>query len=97
MGGKPVLYRVPGRPKVVVYPIYLVIIILLIFHLRTPPLPPLKLIWFRKGVYGVSEGGDNKGGRLGIRGGLRPCCTPTESGAIHAFENIRVYIEYSHC
>jgi hypothetical protein len=23
------------------------------------------LFWFRKSVYGVSEGGDNKGGRLG--------------------------------
>ncbi len=23
-----------------------------------------KIIWFGKGVYGVSEGGDNKGGRL---------------------------------
>jgi hypothetical protein len=76
VGGNPVLHRVPGRPSVVLYTIYLIIIILFIFHLRTLLLPLLKLICLRKGVYGVSEGGDNKGGRLGIRGGLRPCCTP---------------------
>jgi hypothetical protein len=70
---------------------------LFIFRLRTLLLPPFKVIWFRKGVYGASEGGDNKGGRLDIWGGLRPCCTPAECGAIHAFENIRVYIECSHC
>ncbi len=41
------------------------------------------MIWFRKGVYGVSEGGDHKEGRLGILGGLRPCCSPVESDDIH--------------
>ena len=66
MGREPVLYRVPGRPWVVLYTIYLIIIILFIFHLRTLLLPRFKIIWFRKGLYGVSEGGDNKGGRLGI-------------------------------
>ncbi len=75
-------------PRSSLYTIYLIIIIILfISHLRTLLLPSFKIIWFRKGVYGVSEGGDNRGGRLGIWGGLRPCCTPAESGAIHAFEN----------
>ena len=30
-------------------------------------------------------------------GGLRPRWTPAKSSTIHVFENIRVYIEYSHC
>ena len=64
--GESVLYRVPGRPWVVLYTIYLIIIILCIFHLGTPLLPSFKIIWLRKGAYGVSEGGDNRGGRLGI-------------------------------
>ena len=64
--GESVLYRVPGRPWVVLYTIYLIIIILHISPLRTLLLPPFKVIWYRKGVYGVSEGGDNTGGRLDI-------------------------------
>jgi hypothetical protein len=66
VGRDPVLYRIPGRPLVVLYTIYLTIIDLFIFHLRSLLLPPFKVIWFRKGVYGVGEGGDNTGGRLGI-------------------------------
>ncbi len=94
-GKDPVLYRAPGRP-LGRSTIYLIIIILFISFHRTLLLPSFILVWMRKGVYGVSEGGDNTRGRLGIWGGLRPCCTPIESGAIHAFENIRVYIECSH-
>ena len=62
-------FPVMGAPAPFHYDtIYLIIIILFIFHLRTLLLPPFKIIWFRKGpgVYGVSEGGDNKGGQLGI-------------------------------
>ena len=76
--------------------IYLIIIILFISFLRTLLLSPFVLIWLRKGVYGVSEGGVNTKGQLGVCRGLRPCCTPAESSAIHAFENIRVNIECSH-
>ena len=94
-GEEPTIYRAPvvtvGRST-----IYLIIIILFISFLGTLLLSPFVLIWLRKGIYRVSEGGDNTRGRLGIWGGLRPCCTPIESGAIHAFENIRVYIECSH-
>ncbi len=63
-----VLYRVPGRPWVVLYVIYLVIIIIIlcIFPLRTLLLPSFKIIRFRENTYGVSERGDNRGGRLGI-------------------------------
>jgi hypothetical protein len=68
VGREPVLYRVPGRPWVVLYTIYLVVIIIIlcIFHLRTLLLPSFKIIRFRESDYGVSEGGDNRGGRLGI-------------------------------
>jgi hypothetical protein len=67
VGREPVLYRVLGRPWVVLYTIYLVIIIILcIFPLRTLLLPSFKIIRFRESAYGVSEGGDNRGGRLGI-------------------------------
>ena len=66
MGRESVLYRVPGRPWVVLYTIYLIIIILLISPLRTLLLPSFILIWLSEGVYGVSEGGDNTRGRLGI-------------------------------
>ena len=66
MGRESVLYRVPGRPWVVLYTIYLIIIILLISPFRTLLLPSFILIWLREGVYGVSEGGDNTRGRLGI-------------------------------
>ena len=68
MGREPVLYRVPGRPWVVLYTIYLVIIVIIlcIFHLRTLLLPSFKIIRFRESTYGVSEGGDNRGGRLVI-------------------------------
>ncbi len=54
MGRESVLYRVPGRPWVVLYTIYLIIIILCIFHLGTPLLASFKIIWFRKGTYGVT-------------------------------------------
>ena len=76
--------------------IYLIIIILLISLLRTLLLSPFVLIWLRKCVYRVSDGGVNARGHLGVCGGLRPCCTPVESSTIHAFENIRVNIECSH-
>jgi hypothetical protein len=68
VGRESVLYRLPGRPWVVLYTIYLVIIIIIlcIFPLRTLLLPSFKFIRFRESVYGVSEGGDNRGGRLGI-------------------------------
>jgi hypothetical protein len=49
---------------------YILSILLLLsffmFHLRTLLLPPFKIIWFRKGVYGVGEGGDHQGCRLDI-------------------------------
>ncbi len=96
MGRESVLYRVPGRPWVVLYTIYLIIIILLISPLRTLLLPSFKIIWLRKGVYGVSEGGVNTRGQVDSCGGFRPCCGPVESSTIHAFENIRVNIECSH-
>ena len=76
--------------------IYLIIIILFISFLGTLPLSTFVLIWLRKGVYRVSEGGVNTRGQLGVRRGLHPCCAPDESSAIHAFENIRVNIECSH-
>jgi hypothetical protein len=76
--------------------IYLIIIILFISFLGTLPLSPFVLIWLRKGVYRVSEGGVNTRGQLGVCRGLRSCRTPAESGTIHAFENIRVNIECSH-
>ena len=76
--------------------IYLIIIILFISFLRALLLSPFVLVWLGKGAYRVSEGGVNTRGQLGVRRDLRPCCTPVESGAIHAFENIRVYIECSH-
>ena len=68
MGREPVLYRVLGRPWVVLYTIYLVVIIIIlcIFPLRTLLLPSFEIIRFRESAYGVSEGGDNRGGRLGI-------------------------------
>jgi hypothetical protein len=76
--------------------IYLIIIILFISFLTALLPSPFVLIWLRKGAYGVSEGGVNTRGQLVVCRGLRPCCTPVKSGAIHAFENIRVYIECSH-
>ncbi len=76
--------------------IYPIIIILFISFLRALLLSPFVLVWLRKGAYRVSEGGVNTRGRLGVFRGLRSCCTPVKSGAIHAFENIRVYIECSH-
>jgi hypothetical protein len=75
---------------------YLFIIILFVSFLRALLLSPFVLIWLRKGVHRVSEGGVNTRGQLGVRRDLRPCCTPVESGTIHAFENIRVNIECSH-
>ncbi len=45
---------------------------------------------------GVSPAGGRNGGRLGFWRSLRPRWTPAKSSTIHAFENIRVYIEYSH-
>ncbi len=78
------------------FTIYLIIIILFISFLRALLLSPFVLICLRKGVNGVSEDGVNTRGQLGVRRGLRPCCTPVKSGDIHAFENIRVYIECSH-
>jgi hypothetical protein len=41
-------------------------IILLISSLRALLLPPFICVWLREGVHGVSEGGDNTRGRLGI-------------------------------
>jgi hypothetical protein len=70
--------------------IYLIIIILFVSLLRILLLSPFVIIWLRKGVYRVSEGGVNGRGQLGVYRGLRPCCTPVESSTIHAFENIRV-------
>ncbi len=62
------LFYTGFQDDLVLYTIYLVVIIIIlcIFHLRTLLLPSFKIIWFRKGTYGVSEGGDNRGGRLGI-------------------------------
>jgi hypothetical protein len=65
-GKESVLYGTPGRPWVVLHTIYLVIIILLISSLRALLLPSFIFVWMREGVHGVSEGGDNTRGRLGI-------------------------------
>jgi hypothetical protein len=46
--------------------IYLIIIILFISLLGTLLLSPFVLVWLREGVEGVSEGGVNTRGRLGI-------------------------------
>jgi hypothetical protein len=77
-GGDPTLCRAPGvtlgRST-----IYLIIIILFISLLRTLLLSSFVLIWLRKGVYRVSEGGVNARGHLGVCRGLRPCGTPVES------------------
>ncbi len=47
----------------------------------------------------VSEGGDNKGGRLGIWGGLRPCCTrilfPMGSSSCNSSSNIKHSFPFS--
>ena len=92
-GKEPVLYRAPGRGRST---IYLIIIILFISFLGTLLLPSFIFVWLREGAYGVREGGDNTRGRLGISVGLRPRFTPVESGAKHAFENIRVYVKCFH-
>jgi hypothetical protein len=68
-------------------------------------LSPSFILTWAGGVYGSNEGGDNHRGRLGFWKSLlqktnrqgRPCWTPAKSSTIHAFENIRVYVEYSHC
>jgi hypothetical protein len=93
-GEEPVLCR--ARATLGRSTIYLIIIILFISFLRALLLSPFVFIWLRKGANGVSEGGVNKRGQLVVSRGLRPCCTPVKSGTIHAFENIRVYIECSH-
>ena len=46
--------------------IYLIIIILFISFLGTLLLSPFVLIWLRKGIYRVSEGGVNIRSRLGV-------------------------------
>jgi uncharacterized membrane protein len=46
--------------------IYLIFIILFISFLRTLLLSPFVLVWLRKDVYRVSEGGVSTRGRLGI-------------------------------
>ena len=93
-GEEPTLCKAPGA-TLGRSTIYLIIIILFISLLRTLLLSPFVLIWLRKGVYRVSDGGVSTRGHLGVCGGLRPCCTPVESSTIHAFENIRVNIECS--
>jgi hypothetical protein len=45
---------------------YILSILLLLSYLSFTSGLSFKIIWFRKGVYGVSEGGDNKGGQLVI-------------------------------
>ena len=45
----------------------------------------------------MNEGGDNNGDQLDFWRSLRPRWTPVESGTVHVFENIHVYVEYSHC
>ncbi len=55
------------------------------------------MVWVRevttKGVGWASEKDSDKGvGWVSEK----DSCTPSESGAIHAFESIHVYIEYSH-
>ena len=91
-GEEPTLCNAPGATlgRSTIY--LIIIIILFISFLRALLLSPFVLIWLRKGVYGVSEGGVNTKGQLGVCRGLRPCCTPVKSGAMHAFENIRVCI-----
>jgi len=89
---KPVLTRFLG--DLVLYTTY-IIIYLFLFRLTTLLSPSFMSI--RTGdVYGPEEGGVNNGGRLGFWRILQLRWTPAKSSTIHAFENIRVYIEYSH-
>ena len=64
-GGGPVLNGNPRQPYVLILST-LLFITLFIFPLRGLLLPPFMFIGFRKGAYGGSEGGGNKGGRLGV-------------------------------
>ncbi len=58
-GEEPTLCNAPGA-TLGRSTIYLIIIILFISLLRTLLLSPFVLIWLRKGVYRVSEGGVNR-------------------------------------
>ena len=55
----------------------------------------LVLIWM-EGGHGTNEGGDNNGSRLVFWRSFQPRWTSAKSSIIHVFENVRVYIEYSH-
>ncbi len=76
--------------------LYIIYTFLLIFRLLTLLSPSFVSIR-AGGINGTNEGVDNNRGRLAFWRSLRPRGAPIKSSTINAIENIRVYVEYSHC